>query len=154
MVRALQPPPDWDMAHAWRDERAFASLLRPTLGARLHPDAESVIVMPGNDPRNPRNLHRGLDGFRQAWLEWVSPWETYHVVEIEDIVDLGESALVLVRDRGRMRGMSADVDLRGAAIWTVRDGLVIRAEFYADRHQAFDVAGLTPDGGRADDDAS
>jgi ketosteroid isomerase-like protein len=154
LVRALQPSPDLDLARAFRDERAYAAVLKPTLGGRLHPDAECVIVMPGDDPRNPRNLHRGLHGFRDACLEWIAPWESYHVVEIEDIIDLGDSALVLVRDRGRMRGMSGDVDLRGAAIWTVREGLVIRAEFYADREQAFDVAGLSHAGDRGRDETS
>ena len=152
LVRALQASPDIDLARAFRSDRAFASVLRPALGARLHPDA--VIVMPADDPRNPRNPHRGLDGFRDAWLDWLAPWESYHAVEIEDMVDLGDSVLVVVHDRGRLRGTSTDVDSQNAAIWTVRDGLVVRAEFYAERQQAFEAAGLSRATARPHDEAS
>ena len=40
-----------------------------------------------------------------------------------------------------MQGTSADVEAN--AIWSVRDGLVVTAEFYAERQQAFEVAGLS-----------
>lgn len=66
------------------------------------------------------------------------------MVRIEDIIDIGDSVLVVVRDRGRLRDTSADIDANVAAIWTVSDGLVTRAEFYADRKQAFDVARPIP----------
>ena len=154
LVRALLAPPDVDLARAFRSERAFTSLIRPTLGARLHPDAESVIVMPGDDPRNPQNLHRGLDGFRDAWLDWLAPWDSYHLVGIEDMIDLGDRVLVVVRDRGRLRGTSTDVDSQNAAIWTVSDGLVVRAEFYAEGQQARKVAGLPPASDRHRSEAS
>ena len=40
--------------------------------------------------------------------------------------------------------MTAEVRLLGAAVWTVRDGLITRAFFYTDREDAFNQRGLEP----------
>ena len=40
----------------------------------------------------------GIDGLRTAWVDWLSPWESYDAV-IEDVIDANEGrVLVLTRD--------------------------------------------------------
>src|SRR5689334_24755258 len=50
----------------------------------------------------------GLEGLRAAWLDWLEPWESYRV-EVEDVIDAGDDAVVLVRDFGRRAGVTAEV---------------------------------------------
>jgi ketosteroid isomerase-like protein len=54
-----------------------------------------------------------------------------------------EKTVVLVRDYGLRKGSDAEVAVRAAAVWTVREGKVARAEFYADRAEALEAVGLS-----------
>ena len=38
--------------------------------------------------------------------------------------------------------MDDEVELKGSAVWTVRDGRVARAEFFTDRSEALDAVEL------------
>jgi ketosteroid isomerase-like protein len=38
--------------------------------------------------------------------------------------------------------MTAEVSIRGAAVWTVRDGKIARASFYPNREDALRAVGL------------
>ena len=134
LVKALQPRPNFDLVEAfesrWPRVRTFFE-------PRTHPDLESGFVYSGA-----RTNYRGLDGFRQTWLDWLEPWDTYRT-EIERLIDCGDDVLAVVQDYGRRRGMSAEVKLLGAAVWTVREGKLARAFFYADRVDAVREVGLS-----------
>ena len=135
LVRSLQPGPDVDLAQVFRDEEVAGAVLR-TLGHVYHDDFECVFHALGS-----RSYGGGIDGLRQGWLDWLEPWETYHV-EIEELFDLGDDVLIHVTDSGRRRDTDASVSLRGASIWTVRDGKVARAQFFAEREEARRAANL------------
>jgi hypothetical protein len=57
-------------------------------------------------------------------------------------IDVGERVVVLDRDRGRREDMDEEV-LIGATILTFREGKVARWEFYSDRAEALEAAGLS-----------
>jgi ketosteroid isomerase-like protein len=85
---------------------------------------------------------KGLPELAELWREWMEPWEVYWT-EVEDFVDAGDDrVLVLLRDHGRLRGTDADVEMIGAAVWTVRDQKIARIDFYPDRDQALEAVGL------------
>jgi ketosteroid isomerase-like protein len=72
----------------------------------------------------------------------MEPWETYRN-ETEDVIDAGdEMVVVLGRAFARRSGSEAEVNNLGAAVWTLADGRVIRAAFYADPEEALTAAGL------------
>jgi ketosteroid isomerase-like protein len=83
----------------------------------------------------------GLEGLRALWLDWLEPWESYRV-EVEDVIDAGDDAVVLVRDFGRRAGMTVEVSVVGGAVWTVRDGRVARVAFYLNRSEALKAVGM------------
>lgn len=135
LVRALQVGPDVDLVALLRDDATAQSLLE-TVAPLFDSGFKCVTTQPGGSE------HVGLPGLRTAWLEWLEPWESYRT-EVEDVLDAGEAAVVLTRDYGRRRGTEAEVELFGAAIWTVRNGKIARAEFYANRRAALAAAGLS-----------
>ncbi len=112
LVAALQPEPDVNLVELFRDDQAWAKL-----------------------------SNYGLAGFRQTWLEWLGPWESYRA-DIDRVIDCGDDVLVITNDYGRKPGMTAEVRLLGAAVWTVRDGRIAKAYFYADRQDALDALGV------------
>jgi ketosteroid isomerase-like protein len=135
LVAALQPDPDVNLVELFRDDAAWANIAE-ALGPIWHDDVETVFVGTGQESRN-----RGVDGFRHTWVEWLAPWETYRA-EITRVIDCGDDVLVITDDYGRKPGMTAEVKLFGAAVWTVRDGMIVKAYFYVDRKDALDAVGL------------
>jgi ketosteroid isomerase-like protein len=135
IVRALQPPGDWDLVRQFSDEVAFTAMVE-AMAPYVHDDFEAVGSTGVESVR-----HKGLAGLREVWLEWLEPWESYRV-EIEELADAGSEVVVLTRDFGRPPGMTAEVSILAAAVWTVRDGKVARARFYPDRIAALEAAGL------------
>jgi ketosteroid isomerase-like protein len=74
-------------------------------------------------------------------LDWLKPWVAYRS-EVEEAIDCGDRVLLLVRDFGRREGTDVEVRSNNAAIWTVDDGKIARAEFYTDRSEALKDVGL------------
>src|SRR4051794_33814750 len=140
IVRSLQPDPGTDLAAFFRDEAVWLTA-REVLANALDPGCESAIVMPGEGEVADRRTYRGVDGLRQAWLDWLGPWEEYFF-RIERFVDAGEQVVVLSRDRGRRHGMEAQIESPVAAVWTLRGGRVVRAEFFTSRDHALEAVGL------------
>ena len=83
----------------------------------------------------------GLGGARTFWRDFFEAWESIRS-HTEDVIASGDRVLVLGRQFGRMRGVQNEVELAGAAIYSVSGGMVVRAEFYADRGAALEAAGL------------
>jgi hypothetical protein len=136
LVTNLQPAPDVDMAELFRNGEMW-SALADAVAPFFHPDFESVPPgVPGTE-----RVHVGLDGLRAAWLGWMEPWLTYRT-EIKQAIDAGDRVLLLTHDYGRREGVAEEVKIDGSAVWTISDGKMARAEFFADRSDAFKAAGL------------
>ena len=73
--------------------------------------------------------------------EWLSPWEHW-TCEAEEYVEHGDHVVVLARYRGRGKGSGVEVDTRGAHVWTLRNGRVVRLEVFANRARALESLGL------------
>ena len=137
LVRSLQPSRDTDLVAAFRDDATAAAVME-TLSPFFHEDVEIVApsFVAGEGVR-----FVGFEGLRAAWLDWLEPWESYRV-EVEDVIDAGDDAVVLVRDFGRRAGVTAEVGVVGGAVWTVREGRVARVAFYLNRSEALKAVGL------------
>ena len=126
---------DVDIAHVIRNDDVWAAAVE-AVGGFYHPDVESVRVgLPDG------KTYTGLDGLRDVWLEWLAPWTTYRM-EPEDVIDLGDTVLLLAHVFGRLGGSQAEVENTVASVWTVRDGKIARVEFYVDRTEALKAVGL------------
>ena len=139
LIRALLPPPEVDLARLVRDEEAFGAAVGAA-GGILDPELESATHWLGGG-----RSYRGLDGFRRMWLDWLEPWETYHV-QVDAILEEGDRVAVLIRDRGRHHDSEAEVELLAGSVWTVRAGKLTRVEFYANREDLFEASGFSPPG--------
>jgi ketosteroid isomerase-like protein len=99
--------------------------------------------------RNPadfpvRGPFQGHDGVRR-WREQVFEIAEDARVEPEEIVDVhddGEIVLMLLRATGTASYTGMKLDYEWAAIWTIRDGKLLRAQGYLDRADALEAAGL------------
>jgi hypothetical protein len=136
LISGLLPGPGVDLVTLYRDDDAFVAwttAVAPTFSA----DFGGI----GNFGALNESTRHGLQGLREGWLDWLSPWVTYRT-EIEELVDLGERVLVLVRDFARREEAMPEVELISGAVWTIREGKVVWVEFFPDRASALKAAGL------------
>lgn len=134
-IRALIPPPEVDLVPIFRD----TALFHQTTAALEHlidPDVESVAVWHGG------RTYAGIEGFREMWNDWLGPWVTYHT-QVDEMIDAGDQVVVLVRDHARRHDTEAELELISGALWTFRDGMVVRVEFFSNRSDALEAAGLS-----------
>jgi ketosteroid isomerase-like protein len=137
IVLALQPAGDTDFTRLFRDDLLWAAnavRLEEVLAPDFVCGAVGVLDAEGE-------VFEGVDGLRAMWLRWLGPWDSYRT-EIEKALDAGDRVVVLVRDFGRPAGETNEVSITTAAVWTIQDGKVARADYYADRAEALRVAGL------------
>jgi ketosteroid isomerase-like protein len=84
---------------------------------------------------------RGIQAFTAA-AESVSDTFEEARVDIEEFLDAGDRVVVIATLRGRGRGSGADVERRQGYVWTLRDGLAIRFQWFNTAEQALEAADL------------
>jgi ketosteroid isomerase-like protein len=88
-------------------------------------------------------IRRGLPAFSQA-VEQVfheGGWESW-VIDPERFTPVGDRVAVELRYRARGRGSGVEMEGRMSALWTVRDGKVVRFEWFLAPTGALEAAGL------------
>jgi ketosteroid isomerase-like protein len=86
--------------------------------------------------------YRGRAGVVR-WLEdWGTAWSEFSM-EPEEFLDAGERVVAVIRMRARGRGSSVQVERQDALVFELRDGKIARTDYFNDRQQALDAAGLT-----------
>jgi ketosteroid isomerase-like protein len=83
----------------------------------------------------------GLDAARAIRKRWLESWES-HRIEIEEILDQGDSVVACLHLTGTGMGSGVEVDLRFYMHWKLRDGKMVYLYEYADRDEALKAAGL------------
>jgi ketosteroid isomerase-like protein len=85
--------------------------------------------------------YRGHAGFGR-WLEnWDVAWAEFSIAP-EEFLDAGERVVSVFRMEATGRGSGVPVERQDAMVWEVRDGRVVRLDYYNDRAQALKAAGL------------
>jgi ketosteroid isomerase-like protein len=135
-LNELLPASAYDWVAAMNDEQEVERRIEG-LRELSWPDLEIVMVGPGGFS----GTFRGAEGFRDAWKDWLGPFETYSV-EIEEIREAGDHVIVLVRHTATVTGSDAPMDGTAAGIMTFRDGRLSRMEFNLDRDAAIRSVGL------------
>jgi hypothetical protein len=136
LAKALLSEPETDIVPLFRDDTGFA-LVREVISPLITDDFESVMVL-GAETRT----HAGLDGLRKNWLDWLEPWAIYRSTS-EELIDVGEHVVVLLRNHGRRKDMETEVELIGATVLTFREGKLAQWGDYVHRADAFEAVGIS-----------
>ena len=103
----------------------------------MNPEIEYVNPDRAVEP----GTRRGLAAFSRAVEKVFEGWETWHM-EPEQFRAVGDQVAVVVRYRARGRGSGVEVEGRESALWTVRDGKVVRYAWFHEPADALEAAGL------------
>ena len=88
--------------------------------------------------------YRGYEGLRE-WRDGVFDVVEEGRFEVDDLIDVDESDLVVfrVRLRGRARHTGLEIDIGWTTVHWFRDGRIYRSKSYTDRAEALEAAGLS-----------
>ena len=77
---------------------------------------------------------------REAMSEFVASFDDFHA-EAEEVIDAGDDRVVVaLRERGRPRGGSVELDQVFGILYTLRDGKLARMEWFDSPEQALAAA--------------
>jgi ketosteroid isomerase-like protein len=116
------------LTHARCFDDAFA-LLHPNVEwvvAREHPNSRVVVG------------HDALAAYQREWEQMLGDLR----FEIDRFLDVDDRVVGIGTVRGTGAGSGADVGVPLAMVYTLRDGLITRAEEYLDPAEALQAAGL------------
>jgi ketosteroid isomerase-like protein len=87
-------------------------------------------------------LH-GADEFLKFRAAWMEPYDDF-IYEPVRIVDAGANRVVVtLHQRGKPHGSDSWVEMDYGLVYTVEEGLIRRADFYATPQKALEAAGLS-----------
>jgi ketosteroid isomerase-like protein len=87
-------------------------------------------------------LMEGPDAIRDYIRQWEETFEGGRM-EAEELIDAGDQVVAVVRGIGRMKDSDAEIDMRYAIVFTIRDGKIATGREYFTREQALEAAGLS-----------
>ena len=103
----------------------------------LDPGVEWISPSDAIEP----GIRQGYQGVRDAFAATAMAWDQpMHTPE--DFTDADDKVLVTVTFRGHGRGSGMDAERPEFHIWTVRDGAIVRFEWFYQRSEALGVIGL------------
>jgi ketosteroid isomerase-like protein len=104
--------------------------------AVIDPEVEFDVSM-----RPEGKVYQGHEGVVEGLRTWTGTWEAYRV-DVEEIIDAGEHVIAVERQSGRGKGSGVPLAQQFFAVFTIRDGKVIRMVWLSTREQALEAAGL------------
>jgi ketosteroid isomerase-like protein len=104
-------------------------------------DPELVFVRIGSEAPDFTGEWHGLQGLKQATADYLNVWEDYRF-EVERMIELGDRVLVLETQTARGRRSGAVISQEVGALLTLRGGRIVRWEYYWERSDALEAAGI------------
>ena len=102
--------------------------------------SEQIVIRDLQSPDQAEYV--GHDGFRRWLADWSGAWDEWHI-DVEDILDAGgDTAVVLLHHTARGHSSGLDLDSHDGIVYTFRDGLIVRLDYYTGRERALEAAGL------------
>jgi ketosteroid isomerase-like protein len=111
------------------------------VGGFVHP--EIVFIRIGSELPDVAGEWHGTEGLKQATTEYLNVWDDYRF-EVEEMIDLGDRVLVLERHTARGKLSGANISQDVGTLLTLRDGLIVRWEYYWERAEALEASGIGP----------
>jgi len=121
--------------------RGFEAAMREDWEAALATLDPEVEIVDFDIPD--AGVYRGHDGFL-AWLEgWGQGWESWwpEDVAFRPAGDDGVIALFRIVAKGGHSGL--ELERLDAIVYRIRNGLIVRTEYFNDQRRALDAAGLS-----------
>jgi ketosteroid isomerase-like protein len=112
------------------DEAHLVELVDPD----VHVDLTRRVLNPA--------VYDGYEGLRLGLSEVREVWDRFTVLP-ERFIDVGDQVLVLETVQASGLGSGVEVGTRGASLYALRDGRIVRLTVYPDAREALEAVGLS-----------
>ena len=78
-------------------------------------------------------------------LRWIEDWQEGLPItsfDLQECIDAGNAVVAVILLRARARGSDVDVQRQDAIVFRLRDGSIVRFDYYNSRRQALHAVGL------------
>jgi ketosteroid isomerase-like protein len=117
--------------------RAIDAFNRSGVDALMDEYAEdAVLIMPPELPNPGR--YEGRDAIRRTYEDFDSEFADL-VIEVDELVDLGDRVLAMVNWRGTGRTSGAEVSVAAAFTYAFEEGKIKACEYFYDRAAALEA---------------
>jgi ketosteroid isomerase-like protein len=113
-----------------------------TPDATLDLGAFSAVVERGEIRPPIETAVLGLEDFLRFRAAWMEPYDDFSYEPVKIIDAGGNRVAVTLHQRGKPHGSDSWVEMDYGIVYTVEEGLISRAEFYATPDEALQAAGL------------
>jgi ketosteroid isomerase-like protein len=121
---------------------AAAAFNRGDLDAWLEYLADDIDYRAVEGALDDRGPMHGKDAVRAYVQDWLGTFDDFRSEPVE-LIEAGEDEVIAVgRISGRAKLSGVETDLTFAALYTVRDGKIVRGREYWSRDEALQAAGL------------
>ncbi|MGH2965138.1 MAG: nuclear transport factor 2 family protein [Solirubrobacterales bacterium] len=122
---------------------AAAALSRGDVDAFLEYWADDVDYRAVEGAPDDHGPIHGKAGMRAYVQDWIDTFDQFQVEPLEVIDAGGDRVVAVFRNSGRAKLSGVEADLTFAALYTVRDGKIVRGREYWTRDEALEAAGLS-----------
>jgi ketosteroid isomerase-like protein len=102
------------------------------------PDVE--LTTPPGGPNS--GTYRGREECEGYLRELITPFEA-SAVQPEEFFERGDQVAVVYKVRARPKGSSAEIEIRGGGLWTIRGGKAVSLRFFSKPEEALETLGLS-----------
>ena len=121
---------------------AAAAFNRGDLDAWLEYLADDIDHRAAEGALDDRGPMHGKDAVRAHLDDWVGTFDDFKSEPVE-LIEAGEDKVIAVtRISGLAKLSGVEIDLTYAALYTIRDGKIVRGREYWTRDEALEAAGL------------
>ena len=99
------------------------------------------LLVPGGADLTDAGRYLGPEGVKEYMLGVLSAWKDFSMAA-EELIDVDNSVVVAVRQRGVGRESETPIEMRFFAVWTFRGPTAIRLELFRERNKALEAVGL------------
>ena len=113
IVKKLLPPVGTDYKEVFGEDMVWATA-KEAFEPHFASDFEGAFIAWGQQQME----FKGLDGLRDAFLDWLAPWARYYD-EIEDVFAVGDDRVVVLgREHGYRLDTGAEVEAETAGVYS------------------------------------
>jgi uncharacterized protein len=95
------------------------------------------------------HLYKGHEGMRKIASVWGENFDEYRL-DLERLIDVGDDVVVLVYQRGRIKGSGDMIEQPIGYEWRIRKGKTVRVQVHFSWEAALEAAGLSEQDAHAD----
>jgi ketosteroid isomerase-like protein len=136
LIRSILPE-EIDLVQAITSDDPVGVIFRNTDAVAPNLEVKFASTQSGALPTD----YRGLDGLTEGWRDWLEPWDSYRI-RFNEFIDARDKVLVFADVHARTSRHGVEVEHNPAAVWTIRDGMLIAVTFFLERDQALKFAGI------------